>query len=126
MTDEFDLLAKRIRENPDRAIPFSDLASDLAVPELKIARDIKDLVKNDGFFELGNHRVMFSGNSDLVAFEIFKTAATHISFDEYIQYQDQPHLLMRLSRDREMAYKSNPEKMLQDAITEKSAKGESR
>lgn len=126
MTDEFDLLAKRIRDNPDQAISFSDLASDLALPELKIARDIKDLVKHDGFFDLGNHRVMFTGNSDLVAFEIFKTAAAHISFDEYIQYQDQPHLLMRLSRDREMAYKSNPEKMLQDAIKEKSAKGESR
>ena len=126
MTDEFDLLARRIRENPDRAISFSDLATELSLPELKIARDIKDLVKHDDFFDLGNHRVMFSGNSDLVAFEIFKTAAAHISFDEYIQYQDQPHLLMRLSRDREMAYKSNPEKMLQDAIKEKSAKGESR
>ena len=124
MTDEFDILARRIKENPDRAIPFSDLANDLAVPEMNIARDIKDLVKHDGFFDLGNHRVMFSGNSDLVAFEIFKTAANHISFDEYIQYQDQPHLLMRLSRDREMAYKSNPEKMLQDAIKEKNAKGE--
>ena len=124
MTDEFDLLARRIKESPGQPISFRDLASEMAVPEMKIARTIEDLVKHDGFYELGNSRVMFSGNSDLVAFEIFKTAAIHISFDEYIQYQDQPHLLMRLSRDREMAQKSSPEKMLQNAIKDKEHKGE--
>lgn len=124
MADEFDLLAKRIRDNPDRVMSVSDLATELVLPELQIARDIKDLVKHDGFFDLGNHRVMFSGNSDLVAFEIFKTTAGNISYKEYIQYQDQPHLLMRLSRDREVAYRRNPENLLQNAIKDKETQGE--
>lgn len=124
MTDELDILARRIRDNPDRAISVLDLANELAVPELKIAGSIKDLVKRDGFFDLGNDRVMFTGDSDLAAFEIFRTTAVNISFEEFIQYRDKPHLLMRLSRDRMVASKSNPEKMLQDAIKEKEAKGE--
>ena len=123
MTDELDILARRLREDPDRAISVHDLAAELQLPELRVAREIKDLVKRDGFFDIGNQRVMFTGNSDLAAFEIFKTTAVHVSYDEFIQYREQPHLLMRLSRDREVAYKSDPEKMLQDAIAEKESKG---
>ncbi len=124
MTDEIDLLTRRIKENPDRAISVSDLASELALPELRVARDVKDIVKRDGFFDLGNHKVMYTGNTDLVAFEIFKTAAANVTFEEFIQLQDQPHLLMRLSRDREISCKRNPEKLLQMAMKEKEIKGE--
>ena len=122
MTDEMDILARRIRDRPDKVMRITDLAMELQLPELKVARDIKDIVKRDGFFDLGNHRVMFTGNSDLAAFEIFRTAAANINYEEFVQYQDQPHLLMRLSRDREVACKSDPDKMLQDAITEKENK----
>ena len=122
MTDDIELLAKRIRERPDKVQSINDLAGELALPELQVARDIKDIVKRDGFFDIGNQRVMFTGNSDLAAYEIFKTAASNISFDEFIQYREQPHLLMRLSRDREVACKSDPDKLLQDAVKEKESK----
>lgn len=123
MNHELDLLARRIRNSPDKAISFTELADELAMPELRVAREIKDLVKRDGFFDIGNQRVMFTGNSDLAAYEIFKGQAIHITYEEFIQYRDQPHLLMRLSRDREVACKSDPEKLLQNAMKEKESKG---
>ncbi|MCK5309614.1 MAG: hypothetical protein KAJ33_04405 [Thermoplasmata archaeon] len=119
MTDEIEYLAKRIRDRPDNVLSVSDLASELQLPELQVARDIKDIVKRDGFFDIGDHSIMFTGNTELAAFEIFKTAAANITFDEFIKHQEQPHLLMRLSRDRTVACKNNPEKLLQDAIKEK-------
>jgi len=124
MVDENDLLAKRIRDSPDKVHSVSDLADELQLPELRVARDIKDIVKRDGFFDLGNQRVMFTGDSDIAAFELFKTAAANISFDEFIQLRDQPHLLMRLSRDREVACRRDPEKLLQNALKYKEVKGE--
>lgn len=124
MTDELDIIARRLRASPDQAVSVPDLAEELSMPEPRIARNIEDLVKRDGFFDLGNQRVMFTGDSDLAAFEIFRTAALNITYDEFIRYREQPHLLMRLSRDREVASKGDPEKMLQNAMKEKQAKGE--
>jgi len=124
MTDETDIVARRLRDNPDRVISVPDQANELGIPESNITRSMEDLTKYDGFFNLGNDRVMFTGDSDIAAFEIFKTLAINITFDEYIKYREQPHLLMRLSRDRIIASKGDPEKLLQYAIKEKQAKGE--
>lgn len=119
MTDEIEMLARRLRETPDTPVNLPDLATELGLSEVRMARDVKDLMKRDGYFDLGNCRLMFTGNSDLAAFEIFKTAAAHVTFDEYIRFRDQPHILMRLSRDREVACRTDTEKLLQGAISEK-------
>ncbi|MDD4307961.1 MAG: hypothetical protein PHU53_04035 [Thermoplasmata archaeon] len=119
MTDEIEMLARRLRETPNRPVSAPDLASELGLPEERVAHDMKSLMKRDGFFDLGNSRMMFTGNADLAGFEIFRNLASHISFEEYIQYRDQPHLLMRLSRDREVSCRSDPDKLLQQAIREK-------
>ncbi|MDO9537127.1 MAG: hypothetical protein Q7J68_02290 [Thermoplasmata archaeon] len=119
MTDEVEMLARRLREKPDIPMSVFDLASELSLPEERIKYDVKNLMKRDGFFDLGGSRLMFTGNSDLAAFEIFKMSATQISYNEYVQYRDQPHILMRLSRDREVAYRMDTEKMLQNSIKEK-------
>ena len=119
MTDDVEMLARRLREKPDQPVPYADLASEFGISEIKMTRSVKDLMKRDGFFDLGNSRLMFTGNSDLAAFEIFKTAAVHISYEEYVQYRDQPHILMRLSRDREVSCRTDTEKLLQNAIGEK-------
>lgn len=119
MTDEVEMLARRLRERPDMPISIPDLASELGLPEVRVAHDVKNLMRRDGFFDLGNNRLMFTGNSDLAAFEIFRLAALHISYEEYVQYREQPHILMRLSRDREVACRMDTEKMLQSAIRDK-------
>jgi len=119
MTDEVEMLARRLRERPDIPISIPNLASELGLPEARVALDVKNLMRRDGFFNLGNSRLMFTGNSDFAAFEIFKIAASHIFYEEYVQYREQPHILMRLSRDRAIACRVDPEKMLQNAIREK-------
>ena len=119
MTDEVEMLARRLRERPDTPVSIPDLASELGLPEARVAHDVKSLMRRDGFFDLGNSRLMFTGNSDLAAFEIFRIAASHISYEEYVQFREQPHILMRLSRDREISCRMDTEKMLQNSIREK-------
>ncbi|MFO7618692.1 MAG: hypothetical protein R6W91_03435 [Thermoplasmata archaeon] len=119
MTDVVENLARRLRETPDMPVSAQDLASEFGLSEAKMARNISDLMKRDGFFDLGNNRLMFTGNSDTAAFEIFRTAAAHITFEEYVRHREQPHILMRLSRDREVACRMDTEKMLQASIKEK-------
>ena len=119
MTDEVEMLARRLRETPDKPVSVPDLAAELGLPEARLSIDVKSLLKRDGYFDLGNSRLMFTGNSDLAAFEIFRLAAAHVSYEEFVQYRDRPHILMRLSRDREVACRMDTEKMLQNAISEK-------
>jgi len=118
-------LAKRFRDNPDRPFNMSDIASEFGLSEARMARSMSDLLKRDGFFDLGNNRLMFTGNMDMAGFEIFRFAAPHISFEEYMKHRETPHLLMRLSRDREIACRIDGEKMLQDAVREREKRGNS-
>ena len=85
MTDNVENLARRLRETPDMPVSVEDLASEFGLSEAKMARSVSDLMKRDGFFDLGNNRLMFTGNSDMAAFEIFHTAASHITFEEYVK-----------------------------------------
>jgi hypothetical protein len=119
MTDYVEMLARRLRETPDKPVSLPDLAAEFGLSEPRMARGMGSLMKRTGFYDLGGGRVMFTGNSDLAAFEIFKTAAIHITFEEYLHYKDQPHILMRMSRDREIACGPDPERLLKDAIREK-------
>jgi hypothetical protein len=119
MTDDVEILARKLRETPDKPVYLPDLISELGLSDRKMARSVSDLMKRDGFFDLGNQRIMFTGNSDMAAYEIFRNAAFHISFEEYVRHREQPHILMRLSRDREVACRMDTEKMLQASIKEK-------
>ncbi len=119
MTDDVEMLARRLRGTPDRPVSLPDLAAEFGLSEPRMARSVGSLMRRAGFYDLGGGRVMFTGNSDLAAFEIFKTAAFHITFEDYIQYKDQPHVLMRMSRDREVACGPEPEQLLKNAIREK-------
>ncbi len=125
MTDEVENLAKRLRETPDRPVYIQDIASEFGLSESRMATSVSELMKRDGFFDLGNNRLMFTGNTDMAGFEIFRTMASHITFEEYVRYRDQPHILMRLSRDRDVACRMDTEKMLQGAIKEKERRGNS-
>ena len=119
MTDEVEMLARRLRDNPDKPVQMLELAEELGIPRGRMPGNVADLLKRDGFFDLGDHRLMFTGNSDMAAFEIFRMAAPHVQFEEFIRFREQPHLLMRLSRDRAIALGGDHEKLLKDAVREK-------
>jgi hypothetical protein len=114
MTDDPERLALHLKARPGRAISIYDLATELGEPEERVARDIDRLLEREGFFDLGNDRVMFSPEADRPAFEIFRTAAPRITYEEFVRFRDQPHILMRLSRDREVAGPANLERELHD------------
>ena len=119
MTDDAEMLAKRLRGTPDVPVSVPDLAAELGLSGPRMARGMSDLMERTGFYDLGGGRVMFTGNADLAAFEIFRTAAMHITFEEFIRHRDRPHILMRMSRDREVACGTDPERLLREAVREK-------
>ena len=119
MTDTLEQLALKIRNHPNKPFSVFDLADEFNMIQDKAVSIVEILAKRDGFFDLGHGRLMFSSDADRVAFEIFKTEAPNITFEEYHKYRDEPHILMRMSRDRDIAGRINPEKKLQELMKEK-------
>lgn len=116
MTDPVETLAMRLRNHPDRVLSAFDMADEIGLDDERMTTTIEVLAKRDGFFDLGRGRLMFSSDADRVAFEIFRTEAPNVSYEEYQRYRDEPHVLMRMSRDRDVAGRANPEKHLKELI----------
>ena len=119
MSDNIEQLAMRLRNRPDTVMSIFELTEDMGLPSDNVTGAIERLTSRKGFYDLGNGRAMFSGNTDRVAFEVFRTEAPQITFEEFNQFRDEPHILMRMSRDRDVASRMNPEKQLHDLIKEK-------
>lgn len=119
MSDTIEELAMRLRNRPDTVMSVFEMTEELGLSFDSVPGTIERLTSRKGFYDLGNGRAMFSGNADRVAFEVFRTEAQQITFEEYQQFRDEPHILMRMSRDRDVASRMNPEKQLHDLIKEK-------
>jgi hypothetical protein len=119
MTDDPERLAIHLKSRPGRAVSIFELVEELGGTEESVTRDIRMLVRRDGFFDLGHGRVMFSPDADRAAFEIFRTAAPRITYEEFTRFRDEPHILMRLSRDREVAGPASLERELHDLKEQK-------
>ena len=101
-----DRLLTHFRKNTDRVISMRALSEKIMLGEDELQDDLKKMVGGEMVYEIGEGRYMLSNNSELVAFEIFRAIAPNISFEEYIKYKDEEHVLMRMSRDRNMAMNS--------------------
>jgi hypothetical protein len=119
MTDTFEQLALRLRNSPNRPLSLFEIAEELDLNQETMARGIESLANRDGFFDLGHGRMMFSKDADRVAFEIFRTEAPNITFEEFHKYREEPHILMRMSRDRDISGRMNPKKRFNELIKEK-------
>jgi hypothetical protein len=119
MTDPVEIIASRLRDLPDRAFSILDISNELGFEREMMTTTIEVLARRDGFFDLGGGRMMFSGDADRVAFEIFRSEAPNISYEEYQRYKEEPHVLMRMSRDRDVADRINPEKRLKELMKER-------
>ncbi len=101
-----DRLLTHFRKNTDRVISVQTLSEKIMLGEDELQDDLKKMVGGEMVYEIGDGRYMHSNNSELVAFEIFRDIAPNISFEEYVKYKDEEHVLMRMSRDRNMAMSS--------------------
>ncbi|KYK26532.1 MAG: hypothetical protein AYK23_02895 [Candidatus Proteinoplasmatales archaeon SG8-5] len=119
MTDPVETIAMRLRDQPDRPFSVLDAAEELGLARDRTTTTIEVLARRDGFFDLGGGRMIFSSDADRVAYEIFRSEAPNITYEEYQRYRDDPHILMRMSRDRDVADRANPEKRLRELMKEK-------
>ena len=97
-----DSLLTHFRRNTDQVMTLTSIHELLGESKDHMNENIDALVEDREIFRVGEDRYIYSNNSDLVAFEIFRGIAPNITFDEYLKYKDEEHVLMRLSRDREM------------------------
>lgn len=102
MTSDIKSLIEHFRKNPDSVFTRTFLAEQLSMDYENLASSLDEVVDGESIFRLGNDRFMFSNNRLLVAFEIFRTVAPNITIEEYEKYKDEEHILMRMSRDREV------------------------
>ena len=97
-----DSLLTHFRKNRDQVMSITAIHELLGEGKDNMNKSIDMLIEDKEIFKIGEERYMYSNNSDLVAFEIFREIAPNITFDDYLKYKDEEHVLMRLSRDRGM------------------------
>lgn len=80
-------------------LPFSRIAHDLGIP-----LTTQDLFRAE-FETLGAHALegdiyVFDHDRERLAFRMMQQVAPNISLDEFREYRDAEHILVRISRDR--------------------------
>lgn len=106
MTGDFKNLIEHFRKHRDSVLTLSSLSDELDIRYDGLREALADLDEDTSIFDLGNDRYMFSTDRMLVAYEIFRGIAPNVTLDEYKQYRDEPHILVRMSRDRDIGVAS--------------------
>ena len=104
MMDSHEAALKRYFEShADRPFSAEQAAGELGIDE-KTARQLLMRHANQGSVsELARNRFIFSNSADVVAYNMFLEVAPNVTFQEYVAHRDEPHVLARLSRDRDIA-----------------------
>jgi DNA-binding transcriptional regulator GbsR (MarR family) len=123
MTNYAEHLEMRLRSNPDKPVSLFEVGEELGLSREAVQTNIQRLARRQYIFDLGNGRMMYTTNSDVSAFELFRTVAPRISLEEYQKYREEPHILMRMSRERDVFERINPESQLKEAVSQTQKRG---
>ena len=102
MTGDFKNLIEHFRKHQDSVLTISSISEELDMRYESLRESLTDVGDDKSIYDLGNDRYMFSTDRILVSFEIFRGIAPNITLDEFKQYKDETHILVRMSRDREV------------------------
>lgn len=102
MTGNFKNLIEHFRKHPHSVLTFNSISEELDINYDKLRDALGEVTDEKSIFDLGNDRYMFSDDRVIVAFEIFRGIAPNVTQEEFLKFQDEPHILMRMSREREV------------------------
>ena len=118
--DEHDLAVKQyLLAHRNDVVTPEVVSQETGMPPGIVSRGFEKMLALNDLKSLGDDRYIFADDSDEAAFTILASIAPNISLDEYRQHKDQPHLLVALSREREIGRHTRAAKELEDAIKSK-------
>ncbi|MBI5001275.1 MAG: hypothetical protein HZB92_07115 [Euryarchaeota archaeon] len=87
----------------DRPFTVAQAAGALRIDEDSARKLLARHAQKGQVSELVRDRFIYSNSADVVAYNMFLEVAPNVTFQEYVAHRDEPHVLARLSRDRDIA-----------------------
>ncbi|MEW5936374.1 MAG: hypothetical protein AB1665_00955 [Candidatus Thermoplasmatota archaeon] len=97
-----DALRRYLDAKRDEPFSASQAADALALDREMTRRLLQKLAKEGEIRKLPGERYIFTTSADRLAYNMLLAIAPNISFEEYVSHRDAPHVLVRMSRDREV------------------------
>lgn len=91
---------QRHRDSPFSASQIGHGAT-LSEPSLKAVLD--DLIERGEVHKVSDGRFLYTNNADIASYHILREIAPNVTFEEFMRHRDEPHVLVRISRDRVVA-----------------------
>jgi hypothetical protein len=102
MVDAEKALKDYAKRHADEPFTAAQARGGQQIGEPALKRALGEMVMNGELVGLPSGRYLYTNNADIAAYHIMREVAPNISFEEFISHRDEPHLLVRASRDREI------------------------
>jgi len=102
MVDPEMLLKEYASKRRDEPFTASQARGALKIGEPALQALLCDMVRSGELVGLPSGRFLYTTNADVAAFHIMREVAPNITFQEFMLHRDEPHLLARASRDRDI------------------------
>jgi hypothetical protein len=102
MVDAETLLREYASRHRDEPFSAVQAVGKLSVGEPALRATLGDMVRRGELVGLPSGRYLYTTNADVAAFHIMREVAPNITFEEFMSHRDEPHVLVRASRDRDI------------------------
>ena len=103
MADSEKLVKEFLQRHRDSPFAASQITGAPNVGEPALKTILEDMVNRGELVRISPERFIFTTNADVAAFHVLREIAPNITFEEFMAHKDEPHILVRMSRDRVIA-----------------------
>ena len=103
MADQEKLVREFLQRHRDAPFAASQIIGAQSVGEPALRVILEDMVSRGELVKISPERFIYTTNADVAAFHILREIAPNITFEEFLAHREDPHVLVRMSRDRVIA-----------------------
>jgi hypothetical protein len=103
MVDAETVLKEFAAKHRDEPFTAAQALRRLSIGEPALKATLTAMVDRGELVNLPSGRYLYTTNADVAAFHLMREVAPNITFEEFIAHRDEPHVLVRASRDRVIA-----------------------
>ena len=103
MADQEKLVREFLQRHRDSPFVASQIIGAPKIGEPALTAILEDMVSRGELVKVSPERFLYTTNADVAAFHILREIAPNITFEEFMSHKEDPHVLVRMSRDRVIA-----------------------
>ena len=100
MSDAEKLVKEFLQRHRDAPFAASQIIGAPKVGEPVLRAVLEDMVSRGEVVKISPERFIYTTNADVASFHILREIAPNITFEEFMAHKEEPHVLVRMSRDR--------------------------